>query len=283
MQIFIADVTDDFRLSKKRLIKKLEEMNAQVHHRLPPPFKMDLHDSAYNTTIAQCEVSVHILSQYPGRTFEDPENVFILLHQANAALKFKNEKIFWIPKNLEFENVDELEYRNFLSSLDFGFSEDPFILLKGDPQTLDEDIVKAIPFKTNQTTRQGTLIVHHAKDEDAAIKVREEARQRGIFTQYSSSGDESPSSNLKVLTDQLKDVKNVIIVVGSVNYEWANERAKHILSTIIQKEYELEWIGFYFTDNAQTFQFNARFLPLRLLDETAGMADNTQWDKFFQA
>jgi len=282
MQIFVADVTDDFRLSKKRLIKKLEEMNAKVHHRLPPPFKMELHDHAYNSTIAACEVSVHILSQYPGRTFEDPENVFIMLHQANTSLKFKNQKIFWIPKNLEFENVQEPEYRNFLSSLDFGFSEDPFILLKGDPQTLDEDIVKAIPFTKNETAREGILIVHHAKDQDAAIKVREEARQRCILTQYSSSGDESPYSNLKVLTDQLRDVGSVIIVVGSVNYEWANERAKHILSTIIQEEYDLAWIGFYFTDYAQTFQFNARFLPLRLLDETMGKADETQWDKFLQ-
>lgn len=282
MQIFIADVTDDFRLSKKRLIKKLEAMNAQVHHRLPPPFKMALHDDAYQHTIADCQVSVHILSQYPGRTFEDPENVFILMHQASASLKVKNQKIFWLPKNLEFESIDEIEYREFLSTLDFGFPEDEFILLKGDPQTLDEDITKAIPFKKEQARRQGILIVHHAKDQDAAIRVREEARQRGIPTQYSSSGDDCPFSNLKVLTDQLKDVKSVIIVVGSVNYEWANERAKHILSTIIQTEYELNWIGFYFTEQAQTFQFNARFLPLRLLDETAGEADTSQWNKFLE-
>ena len=281
MEIFVADVTDDYRLSKKRLIKKLEEMKATVHHKLPPPFEMNLHDQAYNLTIADCEVSVHILSQYPGRTFDNSDNVFISLHQANATLNRNNRKVFWIPKNLEFEKVDEEQYRNFLSTLEFGFPEDTFTLLKGDPQTLDEDIVKVIPFPKPQSSRDGILIVHHAKDEDAALMVREKSKQRQIPTQYSSSGDDSPSSNLKVLSDQLMDVKNVIIVVGSVNYEWANERAKHILSTVIQMEYQLNWIGFFFADAKKVFQFNGRFLPVKTLVQSS--ANDSAWDDFLKS
>lgn len=283
MQIFIADVTDDYRLSRKRLIKKLEEKNAAVHYRLPPPFKKELHDSVYNTTISGCDVSVHILSQYPGRTFEDPDNIFISLHQATAGLNKNNQKVFWIPKSLEIEKVDESEYRDFLGALDFGFEDNSFILLRGDPQTLDEDIVNAIPFPTRSAARNGILIVHHAKDEDAAIRVREQARQRNIQTQYNSSGDGNPSANLKLLTDQLRDVKNAIMVMGSVNHEWANERAKHILSTLIQMEYKLDWIGFYFSDNASVFPFDGRFLPVKTLDETAGRQNNSSWDSFLQS
>lgn len=281
MEIFVADVTDDYRLSKKRLIRKLEEMKAKVHHQLPPPFEISLHDQAYDLTIAGCEVSVHILSQYPGRTFDNSDNVFIALHQANATLNRNNQKIFWIPRNLEFEKVDEEVYRNFLSALEFGFPEGTFILVKGDPQTLDEDIVKVIPFPKNEPARDGILIVHHAKDEDAALMVREKCRQRQIPTQYSSSGDDSPSSNLKVLSDQLADVKNVIIVVGSVNNEWPNERAKHILSTIIQKEYQLNWIGFFFIDEKKVFQFNGRFLPVKTLLQSK--ATDSLWDQFLKS
>ena len=282
MQIFIADVTDDFRLSKKRLIKKLEEMKATVHSRLPPPFLMDLHDQTYNTTIVNCDVSVHILSQYPGRTFEDSENVYISIHQAQTGLKGNNRRVFWIPKNLEFEDVDEKEYREFLSTLEFGFEEDgKFILVKGDPQTMDTDIVKEIPFSPAASTRSGILIVHHPKDEDGAIRVSQKAQERNIMIQYSTSGGDNPDSNLKVLADQLKNIEQVILVVGSVNSEWANERAKHILTTIIQKDYYVNSIGFYFTPDAQeTFHFNGRFLPVKMLDETKKVEELEAWDKF---
>lgn len=281
LEIFIADVTDDFRLSRKRLIKKLEDMKAKVHYRLPPPYLMDLHDQTYNTTIADCEVNVHILSQYPGRTFDDPENVFISIHQAQTGLKGSNRKVFWIPKNLEFEHIDEEEYRNFLSTLDFGIEDDKFILLKGDPQTLDSDIVEVIPFLKATEALNGILIVHHPKDGKAAIRVRQLAEERHIKTQYNSSGDSNPDSNLEVLADQLKDVEQVIIVVGAVNSEWANERAKYILSTIIQKDYHLKSIGFYFTSEAhEVFQFNGRFLPVKVLDETRGQEEEAKWDHF---
>jgi len=281
MQIFIADVTDDFRLSKKRLIKKLEEMRAKVHYQLPPPYIKDLHDQTYNATVVDCEVSVHILSQYPGRTFEDLESVFISIHQAQVGLKENNRKVFWIPKSLEFENVEEEEYRTLLSQLDFGIEDDKFILLKGDPQTLDSDIVKAIPFLKPEPTRNGVLIVHHPKDQDGAIHVKQMASKRNIHTMYSSSGGDSPDSNLKVLADQLKDVEQVIMVIGSVNNEWVNERAKHILSTIIHKDYQINSIGFYFTNEAEeVFQFNGRFLPVKLLNETNQDENNANWDNF---
>jgi hypothetical protein len=221
------------------------------------------------------------LSKYPGRTFEDPENVFISIHQAQVGLNGNNRKVFWIPKNLEFDQVDEEEYREFLSTLDFGIVDDNFILLKGDPQTLDTDIIKMIPFPKVQTKRNGILIVHHSKDEDGAVRVRELARARNIPAQYSTSGEESPDSNLKILADQLKDVEQVVVVVGYVNNEWANERAKHILSTIIQKDYHLDSINFFFTKGAkEVFRFNGRFLPVKTLEELNGEADTSSWDGF---
>lgn len=281
MQIFIADVTDDYRLSKKRLIKKLEDMQAKVHYRLPPPFKMDLHDQTYQTTMADCEVSVHILSRYPGRTFEDPENIFISIHQAQVGLNGNNRKVFWIPKNLEFDQVDEEQYREFLRTLEFGIDDDDFILLKGDPQTLDMDIIKMIPFPKIQTKREGILIVHHSKDEDGAIRIGELARERNIPFQYSTAGGDSPDSNLRLLADQLKDVEQVVVVVGLVNIEWAKERSKHILSTIIQRDYHLNAIGFYFANSAkEVFQFNGRFLPVKSLEEINEAANSANWDRF---
>ena len=280
MQIFVADVTDDYRPSRSRLIKKLKEKNAHVHDCLPPPFRMDLHDSIFNTTLSGCDVSVHILSQYPGRTFEDQGATFIALHQAKAGININNYKVFWVPKDLDFERVDESEYRTFLTTLEFGY--DDLIIVKGDPQTLDEDIVNAIKFPHASPARDGILIVHHTKDERAAIRVREQARQRNIHTHYNSSGGSNPSANLRLLTDQLSDVKHAIIVVDKVNYEWAIERAKHILSTLIHMDYKLDWMGFYFSQEAKLFSFDGRFLPVKMLDETERMQDNSSWNTFLQ-
>lgn len=280
MNIFVADVTDDYRLSRKRLIKELEEKKAKVHHRLPPPFEMHLHDSIFNSTISDCDVSIHILSQYPGRTFEEPQDIYISLHQASVGLNQDKRKVFWIPKTLELEKVDEATYREFLSTLEYGFDDNNFVLVKGDPQTLHEDIVNVISFPQDNVSRNGTLIVHHAKDVDLAIRVREQARQRNIPTQYNSSDDANPAASLKLLTDQLRDVKNVIMVIGSVNYEWANERAKHILSTLIQMEFELESIAFYFAGRSQLFAFNGRFMEIKILDETRAEQDKSAWDNF---
>lgn len=280
MQIFVADVTDDYRLSRKRLIKQLEERNATVHYRLPPPFKMDLHDSLFNTTVSNCDVCVHILSQYPGRTFDDPEDVYISLHQANAGLSGSTYKVFWIPKSLDLGKVDEVTYRDFLRTLDFGFDDHTLVLVKGDPQTLHEDIVKAIPFPRDVVKQEGTLIVHHDKDVEQAIHVKEQARNRNIQTQYNSSGDNSPSANLKLLSDQLRDVRNVVMIVGSVNNEWANERAKHILSTLIQMEYTLDSIGFYFGEGSTPFPFDGRFLQVRKMVETDGQQESDTWNTF---
>jgi hypothetical protein len=280
MDIFVADVTDDYRLSRKRLIKELEEKKAKVHHGLPPPFEMELHDNIFNSTISDCDLSIHILSQYPGRTFEDLQDVYISLHQASVGLNQNKRKVFWIPKSLELEKVDETTYREFLSTLEYGFDDDSFVLVKGDPQTLHEDIVNVISFPHENVLRNGTLIVHHAKDVDLAIRVREQARQRNIQTQYNSSDDANPAASLKLLTDQLRDVKNVIMVIGAVNYEWANERAKHILSTLIQMEFELESIAFYFAGRATSFSFNGRFMTVRILDETNGDQDKSAWDNF---
>lgn len=82
MEIFVAEVTDDLRLSRKRLIKKLVEMQAKVHFGIPPPFIKEEHDKTFYFTLDNCQVTVHILGQYPGRSFEGGEEEFILLHQA---------------------------------------------------------------------------------------------------------------------------------------------------------------------------------------------------------
>ncbi len=253
-------------------------MEAKVHHALPPPFRQDLHDEAFANTLSRCEVSVHILSQYPGRVFEGPDNTYICIHQASKSFINTQRKVFWVPKNLRLDSIDEDHYKDFLEQLDFGIEDDQYVLLKGDPQTLDADITRVINFPQKKSLNEGILIVHHGVDEDAALKLKDRARKNKIACQYNSSSDDDPTASLKILTDQLRDLQRVIIVIGKVKKDWAVERAKHIVSTIIQNDFEVDSIGFYFTkESAETFPFKDRGFTIITVDEN----NDESIDKFF--
>lgn len=121
--------------------------------------------------------------------------------------------------------------------------------MKGDPQTLDADIAGAIHIYEQPQPGKGILIVHHEKDQDAALKVMTIAKRGNIKAEYSSFGD-SPDSNLKILTDQLSGVSTVMVVAGHVNPEWAKERVKHIVSTAILKSYKIDSTRLYLAPEA---------------------------------
>ena len=268
LQILIAEVSDDLRPSKKRLIEELKKarLGDKITFNIPPPFNQKEHDKLLDPYLNDCQVTIHLLGEYSGRFFEDDE-ISILYHQATKGIRASCKKIFWIPKNLDFESVQDNEYREFLRQLEFGIDndDDKYYFMKGDPQTLHEDIVKELnPPKVSHG--QGVLIVHHPRDENAALDIKKCLSLNADHIKFSSGGD-NPNENLKILGDQLNSVKKVIIVVGAVNQEWAKERTKHIISSVITNDLLIDSITLLFTpSSSEIFSFNNKLLNVKIID-----------------
>lgn len=118
--IYFGDVADSLRTIQKRTITELSKQDFNLIYGIPPPFEEAEHETAVKEKLAESNLTVHLLDQFPGRNIEGEETIWYPQKQAELGLESSKQQLIWVPAEINIETIEEDSYKTFLKGLDNG-------------------------------------------------------------------------------------------------------------------------------------------------------------------
>jgi hypothetical protein len=141
--VFLADCPDTRAGLRKRLIQEIGS-RARIAPPLPPPYAGAEHDQAVAAILAQADLSIHLLDQWPGRGIEGTDLSYPR-RQADLARAGERRALIWLPETLSPEAVEDPDHRDWLRELETApRGPDGYQVLRGSPERLIADVLEQI-------------------------------------------------------------------------------------------------------------------------------------------
>ena len=156
--LYLAEVTDDVYLKRERLQSALKQVGK---------FEVCTWETPNAPAVSDPDMlSVHIFGAVPGRGFgSSPLSLPRQQFEACVAAQPARKPLVWLPRNLQFDDVDSDEHRVFLQSL---LESNAIELLRSDLEDLKDELIKrmtpaAPPPKATRGAREAPIIhIWHA-------------------------------------------------------------------------------------------------------------------------
>ena len=244
--VYLAEVSDCLRSTRKRLIAELEKDGYHIVLGGPPPDEATAHEVATKEALQKTRLSVHLLDHISGREILDDSNSWYPMRQVEIALKEDIPQVIWMPQDTDYDEIEEEAYKNFLLELEAGkVSEKKYDFIKGMKGDLVEVIIGHIEEIKNQrfddgkgykTIDQGPLSVlldYHTNDINFGRDICNTLTENQI-TAYFAPSEEDPAHNNEKYRNRLMDSKKFVFLYGDVENDWINERVKSTLKKLIE-------------------------------------------------
>ena len=277
-KIFIGEVPDTLRTSRKRVIAELQKKGFEVLSGVPPPEEAAAHDAAVGEALQKTNLAIHLLDAYPGREIIGAAEIWYSQQQAELALKSDKTQMIWMPADIDLAAVEEEKYRLFLQNLESGkASAKKYEFVRGNKGNLSQEI---IDFAEQQRTRQlqkktekgklSVLLDTHFNDQMYALELGKALLENQIQP-FINPQEDDPRKNIDYLGERLSQVRKLIFLYGSVSKEWVRERINAAMQLIINNEYSIEELFVYMAPphkaDANIFP-NQKFLKVRVVDSS---------------
>ncbi len=292
--IYIGEVPDTLRTSRKRIISELEKKGYEVITGIPPPDEVNAHQESTEEAIKKSDLTVHLLDQYPGREIIGAPQFWYPQKQAEIALGFQNPQMIWVPSELDFSSIEELEYQRFLSDLEAGkgmskgveFIRGPKSLLAKQIADLAEQIKLMEVENPSTEDKLSVLLDTHLNDQNYAFDLGKALLDNNIQP-FINPQEDDPRKNIEILGNRIGQVKKLIFLYGKVSREWVLERMSAALQLIITRNYPIEDFLIYMApphkeDN--DLWINQKFLKINIIDNSnQQVLDGLALEKFIKA
>lgn len=234
--IFIADTADSLQGARDRLIADLAGENIHILDDIPPPIKNDEHEKAATKAINEAKLAIHLLDELPGRKIMDLKTTTYPQKQLEIGLKSNTPQLIWIPKHLEYKDIENAQYGEFLRSVENGDREEKrYEFIRG-KKTYLSDLIRE---KLNQVQQEhedeaesGTILLDtHQKDQRFAFKLADYLSEKGLEIEFNQESKD-PMSSLQNFEHYLKHASDLVIIFGEVTPSWVLERLKRTIKLI---------------------------------------------------
>lgn len=290
--IFMGEVPDTLRLTRKRLVTELEKKSFRVITGMPPPDEAKEHEKAVVTALRKADLSVHLLDQYPGREINgDPENSYAQ-KQAELALLEGRPQMIWVPGETNLEQIEVDSYRQFLAMLEKGnvssmegnTTSKEYEFLRGPKSSLAQEITDyAERLKTQQRPQQPSggmlpvLLDTHLRDQMYALDLGKTLLENNIQP-FINPQEDDPRKNIDLLKNRISQVKKMIFLYGNVGKEWIQGRMGAAIQLIIENNYPIEDFFVYLAPphkKAVDIISSQRFIKINIFDSSSSASVNT--------
>ncbi|MDC6353589.1 MULTISPECIES: toll/interleukin-1 receptor domain-containing protein [unclassified Robiginitalea] len=276
--IFMSEVPDTLRSPRKRLIAELGKRGYRVTCEIPPPDASEALKAATEQALAEADLAVNLLDIYPGRELVDQPDLWYPQVQTEICLQSQTPQMVWIPSDAEFADIEEGEYRNFLTAVEAGQLVDKqYEFIRGSKSSLAqqiEDYARQIqaqkPVEMPSDGRMPVLLDTHEKDHLYALDLSRLLVQKQILP-YINPQEDDPLKNLEMLGNRMSQVRKLIFLYGNVSKEWVKERVNAALQLIMKNNYPVEDFFIYVAPphkEDSDIGINQRLLKINMIDQS---------------
>jgi hypothetical protein len=243
--VFVADVADTLAQTRKRLIVELQRKGIRVEHAIPPPYEAAAHAEKVKATLADALLSVHLLDAFPGRDIEGEPHRTYTQRQIELAQECGVSRLLWVPKELDFEQVEDESYRGLLQGYEQGEREgERYDFVRGSSTLLLPQIVEKLEeLRKAQAGPQGPtqaiLVDTHLKDQAYALELGRLLLERSIQP-FINPQEDDPTRHLDAFEARLRQVSSLVILFGAVSESWVRHRLAVALQLAVSKGLPLE-------------------------------------------
>ncbi len=286
-KVFFAKVADTLLNEKNQIIRELEINNIDVVKTVPPPpFNKSLFESAVEKSLADSCLSIHLFDSIPGDRIEEGADTFTEA-EVNIAKKMSKEQLIFIPKQLNVDELENGEYKQFLRTLqDSKTDSDKYTLIRESAApNITLEILERINKITAKIPSQGVVgnnspsvfLDFHEQDYKYAINMNNFLSEKGIRTFQCMSGSQ-PLQNIEKFETALKNASAIIFILGTVAKEWIIERFNKAVETILIRDYPVSTCAIYIAPNSEHkgFLLKRKFLQPQFLDDSKNAGFNPE-------
>jgi hypothetical protein len=276
--VFLGEVPDTLRTSRKRVIAELEKKGFCVVTGIPPPDEAAAHENAVNTALQKSKLSIHLMDEYPGKEIKGSNEIWYPQKQTELALQLSQPQLIWVPADTDFENIEEDKYREFLKELEKGkVSAKEYEFLRGSKSTVSQEIIDfAEQIKAQQILvpviqeKMSVLLDTHFSDQMYALDLSKTLLENHIQP-FINPQEDDPRKNINLLGDRMSQVNKLIFLYGSVSKEWVLERMSAALQLIISNNYPIEDFFIYMAPpfkESSDIMLRQKFLKINIVDSS---------------
>lgn len=254
-QVFLAQPADELRPTARQLATALAGHGLEVVSGVPPPYGEREHAAAVRRTMAQADLTVHLLGVHPGEPMEegDPARTYPI-EQARIGLEHARSQLVLLPDEMAIELVDQPAYADLLRSLgdrerDAGRFE---LIRTGRHRMVDEILAKRqrLEEEARQLAEvqagspQIAFIDLHSRDVPYATDLVGYLVQRRMTPVMIPAADLSPVAGMSLFEENLKRAKLFVVVFGAVARAWVEHRLQEAFKLILGNQLDTR-IGVY--------------------------------------
>lgn len=282
--IFIAEVPDSLRSTKKRLLDELANKGYRVATGFPPPYDFSGHTSRVNNQLSKVVMSVHLLDQFAGREIDDKPEITYPQYQTELAKKTNINSFIWVPKQLNLSSVDDEGHRKFLEDLEQNERHEvQYEFIRGTSTELTlqlvDELEKRKVEKPMEEPAKAILLDTHLKDQMYAWKLGEYFIGQNIQPFINPQKDD-PNENLEILESRLAEVNMLMILFGHVKAEWVIQRLAAALKLSVLKKLSLKAfcvVNVPPKKPAGALPFDFGPIPVHVIDTSSGQLDPSRF------
>ncbi len=274
--IYLGEVADTLRRPRSRIIEELEKKGYHVLTGIPPPDEFEAHENETKRALEHADLAINLLDEYPGRQIIGKPEIWYPQKQTELALNSNVAQMIWVSPDINFEDIEEEKFKNFLQELETGKSaKKEYEFVRCSKNTLVQEIVDlAEEIKSRQIKVQpsrsklSVLLDTHFNDQLYAMDLCK-ALIEGQVQPYINVQDDDTRSNLNLLGERLQQVKKLIFLYGSVSKDWVLERITASLQLIITNNYPIEDFYIYKAPPhkiSNDITISQRFLKVNIFD-----------------
>jgi hypothetical protein len=275
--VYLAEVADSLRLSRKRMISELTRQGITVGKKIPPPYEPQDHERVVKVAMRKARLSVHLLDGLGGADIENEEQTTYPRKQAQLGLEHTQSQLIWIPRNLELATVEDDQQKIFLDELENGRREDAgYDFVRGTPNGISQEIIEKLgKLESHAKSLEvplAALLDTHIKDQSFVMEMSRFLIDKKILP-YINPWEDDPRRDINILKERLKKVGALIIVYGQVNEERVRARLEEAIKIVLDEHCPVKTFGVCLAppDEEKTpVYFEYPFLNLHVLDNRKG-------------
>ncbi len=246
LTVYLGEVADSRRIPRNRVIAELKSKGIKVVTDATASSNLAGMEQTTRALLNKADFAVHLLDESPGEEIKDQPGQWKIQKQTEWVLGSGMPQMIWVPAEINFENIKETGYKEFLQSIEKGsVSSNDYEYVRGNKSTLTHDIIDfAAQVKVLQKqnkSRNGKVSVMldtHFCDQLYAIDLAKTLLENNIQP-YINPQEDDPGKNIYVMGERLSQVNKLIFLYGHVSKEWLRERMNAALELIITNHYPI--------------------------------------------
>jgi TIR domain-containing protein len=258
--IFLAQSSTLLDEKRKQLINRLRPEAVELRQAdqaikilnpdndLPPPYDADKHDERAIAEIGKAHLVINLLNHDRGVKMENRPGTTYLRRQVELGLKHSRRQLIWIPKTLEIEDPQQLDFIEFLKNyerppttqiIDDSFDE----FCRTVKSTVEEQALLARA-QAQDSAPPAVLISYDSRDRREGFKLGDQLERIGVEAIIESEVND-PELRFKLLKDYIKRVGYLILIYGGAEKSWLINKAFTLMQAATEYDRLPKTCGIY--------------------------------------